>query len=337
MKKRIILSLTMLLAIILMNPLETSAKEKKTLECNYDFNGENLQFIIEKDNLKIPFEKDENWYTSENFKENYIKSSNNGKVCPTITVEDNGLFKVVFTNARDNEENGVIQTKINAKENGVIDTKIGTVIGIYNSKEYFIPTFRLLSDGTIEWSIDNSNFYEINEQIKYKEANIITIDEKLVKKAFTNNENKVKIYRCVKKANGKTIYNLKEDNKYCESSISNKDGQGEGSKYYNTRIGDPNCDSSILGDPDNDPESVAWLVKHLLNYLKVIGPMIVIVLGGVDFTKAIIMGDDETLQKSYQKLLKRLVLIIVLFFIPDLVMFLLNLFGITGTSVCGLN
>lgn len=93
--------------------------------------------------------------------------------------------------------------------------------------------------------------------------------------------------------------------------------------------------NTILGNP-KDKDSVAWLLQQILNYLKVIGPMVVIVMSAMDFSKAIIQSDDEIMQKAQKKLILRLVLTVALFFIPTLVTVLLGIFGLTDDPICSL-
>ena len=93
---------------------------------------------------------------------------------------------------------------------------------------------------------------------------------------------------------------------------------------------------SILGDVNNE-EDVAWLLQKLLNYMKILGPTIAIVLGSLDFTKAIISSDEENMKKSQKRFVYRLIAAVLLFFIPLLVEILLGLFNITtNNSICGL-
>lgn len=98
-----------------------------------------------------------------------------------------------------------------------------------------------------------------------------------------------------------------------------------------------NCssDTSLFGNP-NDPDSVAWLLQQILNYTRVIGPILVIVLSSVEFAKVIIQSDDEAMGKAQKKLINRLILVVALFFVPTLVQVLLQIFGITGDPTCGL-
>ena len=94
-------------------------------------------------------------------------------------------------------------------------------------------------------------------------------------------------------------------------------------------------DDSILGSV-NDPNSVAWLLQQVLNYIKILGPILVVVLSSVEFAKVIINSDDEAMAKAQKKLITRIILAACLFFIPTLVQAALDLFGITSDSTCGL-
>ena len=95
-----------------------------------------------------------------------------------------------------------------------------------------------------------------------------------------------------------------------------------------------NC-SSLLGDP-TDENSVAWLIQKLLNYVQIIGPLLVVILSSIDFAQVIIKSDDEAMAKATKKLTTRLILAASLFFLPIIVSALLNVFGLTTDPTCGL-
>ena len=95
-----------------------------------------------------------------------------------------------------------------------------------------------------------------------------------------------------------------------------------------------NC-NGLLGDP-NDEDSVAWLLQTILNYLRVLGPVLVVVLSSVDFARIIVNGDDEKFSKAKQTLFRRLIVVALLFLVPTIVSVLLNIFGITSNPTCGI-
>jgi len=102
------------------------------------------------------------------------------------------------------------------------------------------------------------------------------------------------------------------------------------------------CDKNKMSDCDsilgsiNDEESVAWLINLVFTYLKFLGPILVLVLSTVDYIKAIVYSDDDNMRKTQKKLITRLLLIGILFFLPDLVTLLLEVFGIVSSATCGI-
>ncbi len=111
------------------------------------------------------------------------------------------------------------------------------------------------------------------------------------------------------------------------------------SNNINSWMNDYNSDqgscASILGNP-SDPNSVAWLVVTVLNYFRVLGPLAVIVLSGIDYVKAIINSDDDAMKKTSNRLGKRLILAALLFLIPSIVKLLLQVFNIVSDPLCGI-
>ncbi len=108
------------------------------------------------------------------------------------------------------------------------------------------------------------------------------------------------------------------------------------SMNYNPLLIGDGCANTLLGDT-GDPNSVAWLLQQILDFIKVIGPILVVILSSIDFAKVIIKSDDEAMAKAQKKLIIRLILAALLFFIPVLVTVLLDLFGLTSSGTCGLN
>lgn len=94
-------------------------------------------------------------------------------------------------------------------------------------------------------------------------------------------------------------------------------------------------DNSILGNPE-DENSVAWLLNKVLRYSTIIGMLLVIVLSTIDFVSVIISGSDEAMAKAWKKFGMRLLLAALLFFVPTITNALLDLFGFTSQSTCGI-
>lgn len=118
--------------------------------------------------------------------------------------------------------------------------------------------------------------------------------------------------------------NTDKDKDKTDKSDNNNDVQ------YNQEL---ECEG-LLGDPEKDPDSVAWFLVKILNYLKLLGPLMVLVLSSLDFAKAILMSDDESLKKAQSNLITRLILAALLFVLPTLIEVLLDIFGITSSDIC---
>lgn len=371
MKTKQVVCLIAFILLVLIIPGNVSAKElsNEKVVCKYIYNDTELTYKVNKDVVELPFDDGENnWYHSQDFAKIYLESSKENSinyVCPTITIEESSSFTTVFNNPKNEQDcNGKCTTlsaeEVLSKENitvkKAVDTTAISSVGIYNDGKYFIPYFRLLEDGTKEWSINGKKYVSLEESITIKTSTTTTatikLDENLVNKIFKNNKltSNITIYRNVKetsKNNYEYLLSTKEI-----SSYNLKDGQETAALSYVGAFGDnnqqnmdgwlegydqtQNCgETGLLGNV-NDENSVAWLLQRILNYLKIIGPMIVVVMSGVDFAKVIVTSDDEGMKKAQKKLITRLLLAASLFFLPELVVALLDIFGITSDATCGL-
>ena len=77
------------------------------------------------------------------------------------------------------------------------------------------------------------------------------------------------------------------------------------------------CDG-ILGEAVQDD------LNRYLGYIRIAAPILVIVLGMVDFGKAVISGDDKEFSKAVSSISKRLIAAVALFFIPLILSYLIN-------------
>lgn len=94
------------------------------------------------------------------------------------------------------------------------------------------------------------------------------------------------------------------------------------------------CDS-ILGSVNNH-DAPAYYLNFAFNILKYIAIIALFVLTVLDFAKAVASSDNDALKKALQKTIKRLVICIVIFFLPRLINFILGLLGIVDDPTCGI-
>lgn len=136
----------------------------------------------------------------------------------------------------------------------------------------------------------------------------------------------------VKKFNVSTYKNTYSNN--CSNYIS--EIKKSSKSTADNSNGNLDCDT-LLGDVTND-KSLAWMIQQVFNIVKYAGPFLVLVLSSVDFAKTIVQNDEETMKKAQKKLIIRLIAMVLLFFIPDLVFTLLNIFGmVSNDPTCGIS
>ena len=73
--------------------------------------------------------------------------------------------------------------------------------------------------------------------------------------------------------------------------------------------------------------SIWHVVGYIFFIVKIVVPLIIIILGVVDFTKAIISNDDKEINKTAGRLIKKVVIGIVIFFVPTIVNAIFKMFG----------
>ena len=91
---------------------------------------------------------------------------------------------------------------------------------------------------------------------------------------------------------------------------------------------------SVFGDP-SDTDSFAYYLKQILRLIQFLGPLLCAVLTVIEFVKAVASQDKELLSKASKKTVIRIVLALILFFVPLIVDLLFdNVLGWYGT--CGI-
>lgn len=97
--------------------------------------------------------------------------------------------------------------------------------------------------------------------------------------------------------------------------------------------------NAIFGDK-NDPDSLRYLIDEILMYPKILVPILLILLGVLDFGKAVIASKEDEMRKAQSTFIKRIIAAVAIFFVPLMVDIIMDLADIvwagTGYSSCGL-
>lgn len=93
-------------------------------------------------------------------------------------------------------------------------------------------------------------------------------------------------------------------------------------------------DGSNRGDCGFSARLLAW-ISNVLRWIKYLLPVVVIVLGILDFIKAIASGKDDEMKKAQGSFTRRLIAAALVFIIPLIIEFVLDKMGF-GYDTCGL-
>lgn len=114
--------------------------------------------------------------------------------------------------------------------------------------------------------------------------------------------------------------------------INGDNNSDEGSNINWGDKADVNCDG-IIGTKLLD------FINKIFRWIQIIAPIFVIIMGGVEFAGAVLQDDKDALKKASSKFIKRLIIAVVLFLIPLILSFVLDIFNeVSGafTSTCGI-
>lgn len=79
----------------------------------------------------------------------------------------------------------------------------------------------------------------------------------------------------------------------------------------------------IFGDPNNE-SSTAYMIQKVLNYAKILAPLLVVLLSGFDFAKNALTGDADEMKKATKKLGIRLVCAVGVYLAPLITGIIIN-------------
>lgn len=85
-------------------------------------------------------------------------------------------------------------------------------------------------------------------------------------------------------------------------------------------------------DCSNMPRTMAF-IQEVLSWVKIVIPVLLILLGTIDFVKAIVAKDDDQMKKAQSDFVKRLIIGVTIFFVPMILRFILNIAGYGGSCL----
>lgn len=116
--------------------------------------------------------------------------------------------------------------------------------------------------------------------------------------------------------------------------------ESSGLIVYDESIGDYTCaefNNMLFGTSEN-PTKLRYYVDTALQAVRIIVPILIILLGMLDFGKAVLAGNEDNMKKAQSTFIKRLIAGVIVFFVPLLVDLVMDLADIvwqgTGYTHC---
>ena len=136
----------------------------------------------------------------------------------------------------------------------------------------------------------------------------------------TNNQQEAQRFVNISNQNGYKAWYLKYKNADGSKITDDQYFKGFGfveSESVIDKNGKVSC-TELFGDK-NDPDSLANLIHSILQYIRIIVPILIILLGMIDLAKAVIASKEDEMKKAQSTFIKRVIIGVAVFFVPVLV------------------
>lgn len=96
-----------------------------------------------------------------------------------------------------------------------------------------------------------------------------------------------------------------------------------------------NCDT-IFKDNEGNDTALKVFLNNLFNLIKILTPAIVIILTIIDYAKVITSNNADAMKKTNKRTIKRIVIGLIIFFLPFILDIVFQLFGLYDIKTCGI-
>ena len=196
-------------------------------------------------------------------------------------------------------------------------------------------SFFIYSNNTKYWSINNSAKKHLTDkdfEIQLDSYEQARINSNLLNQIFPGEYQLVcpeTLYVCQRGGEGDQINFISYDMSLTQACYEQTRIEGANLDGLNQAI---ECDGLFANREEEG--SVWWLLQTLLNYIKILGPILVVILSAVDFIKAVASSDEDAMKKAQHRLVIRLIAALALFLIPTFVQLILDLIGGLSDPTC---
>lgn len=118
------------------------------------------------------------------------------------------------------------------------------------------------------------------------------------------------------------------------TNTSDPDGNSAGNGSTTATSGTTGTDTMTVGFDCND-ESVKGVIntiKTIYNLLKYATPVILIIMGSIDFAKAVVAGKDDEIEKNKKRFMNRLFIAVLIFLLLSIFQLVTNIISSSGAA-----
>ncbi len=356
MKKYIILFLTLFM-VNFQNVKAVTDERSATLTCNYENNGDIISIVYKnigtltlgetqityrvdyiKDNVRYCFSKDNNCPNTTEVSSKYVNIRNFDTIVTNPANRSQYFYNINYRFQRETyqEEANFDADKLCSKsifvkdeedsqdivlcetnDTKTKDTACAYSYGDSNYKEYTFKSTALGINKDSGTTIDYGESYAQNKEKVSMYCNS-SYDEELCEKAKADLDAVVQ----ASQDSGKSQSGLEEDYKEFYTNVD-------------IPFGEANCDT-LLGRID-DSNAPAYYLNFAFNLIKYIAIVALVVLTIIDYVKAAVASNPDDIKKVNIKTIKRAIILVIIFFLPMIINFILDILGIVSTDpTCGI-
>lgn len=110
---------------------------------------------------------------------------------------------------------------------------------------------------------------------------------------------------------------------YCVGNCTYKDLSCPSTPSYNT----VSC-----GSAQGIPAALPVFIKNVVNIIKIIVPIILIIMGMLDFSKAVVSNDEKSMKEAQNKFIKRIIAAVTIFLVVAITQFVFRAIGTDDTN-----
>lgn len=278
----------------------------RKLLANGSFNGKSNGLQIASMGDVNSYKIDENNYSFDNFKKQWV-----------LNPESDGYTQsCLYSYGNSNDNFGTIQMDINFQNKKVRISGVSYVQGSFSKLNSFHTNY---SFSTIEKYYNGTCPLEL--YATYEAAGNNATVYNMLFFSNINNPNSLDLHGVSKNLLSYNLTNSSPDVDFSKINIKKNTVTIE------------NC-NDIFG------EDLLKILHDAVNLVKILVPLILIALGIVDFAKAVFGSKEDDMKKSASRFIKRVIIAIVIFFIPSFLNVILtiahSIWGNIDPSLCGI-